>query len=134
MSSFWKLAIIITAIVAGVIAFFRSNLTFRAPVSITVDRVVETGGDSLGLHTGYKLVTIHFRMTCRKELRFPVVPECFTVVDSEGKSYRPLAGSLLFVDRGRRFSLKKGEDFTSRLTFQMPVGAKPDRLRFRKPE
>ena len=112
----------------------RINALLRDSILLTADRVVERPSlGAYGTDTGYKRVTIYLRIRCQRNLPFPVVPKCFTLVDSLGQGYQPLAASALFVEKGEEFWLQEGEVLKSSLFFEIPKDARPYRLRFNQP-
>ena len=105
----------------------------RDPVTIRVNKVVEMEAfNGLSPREAHKFIMIHTEIACRMKVAYPIVPECFQVVDSEGGRHFPLQDSPLFSERTAEFYLDTGDRFPARIVFEIPSGVDAKRLFFNR--
>lgn len=81
---------------------------------------------------GRKFVLVRVQMEARLKIGYPVVPRCFQLVDGGGVRHYPLSRSPLFIHRGDRFHLDRGDTFDEDLLFEIPEESSAERLTFER--
>lgn len=129
-----KLLMIFSVVVAVAIALLQNRPGSGSVADLKVIKVVESPILSQRkAEAGHKFVTVYFKLNCNKDLPFPIVPSSFSITDSEDNSHQPLNESSLFVEEGKKISLKKGDKLESSITFEIPQDVEAERLHL-KPE
>jgi len=106
----------------------------RHPIFISAERVTRLHRlHGLEPSRGYQFVAVDLTIRCRFKVAYPLVRECFQLVDSQGVQHLPLSHSPLLIEHGGEFGefyMGTNDVIEGRLVFTIPEERSAENLRF----
>jgi len=106
----------------------------KHPISISAERVTRLYRlHGLAPPPGRQFVAVDLTITCRFKVAYPLVRECFLLVDSQGEKHLPHSNSPLLIEHGGEFGefyMDTSDVLEGQLVFTIPEDLSAEHMRF----